>query len=209
MVEGWRIAVVYYQGGIPLGYQIGAPYPADAGPPTLGIDPLGDLYLAWSGLEDTTPHLYTATTDGFGLLGVPSRRDGDFLESIGTGLARMPFGLLWLVIPTCAVMIAPHSRGTVPLAGILYGAAKLLWPSDLFVQSPVVLGTIGFDRFRPEFPVGLAAAIIGLLAAGVFAMLCRLKRPVWQSWLAYALTDVVFTWAVFGANPEILSHHLP
>lgn len=62
--DGWRPAVVYYRGGSALGFQIAACRAADAGPPAIIVAPDGDLILAWTGLEDAIPHLYTAQTGG-------------------------------------------------------------------------------------------------------------------------------------------------
>jgi hypothetical protein len=66
--EMWVPAVVYYQAGITLGYQIVASIPANAAPPTLAIDTWNELHFAWVGLQGAIPTLFTASTGGQGLI---------------------------------------------------------------------------------------------------------------------------------------------
>jgi hypothetical protein len=66
--QKWYPAVVYYQSGKALGYQIVASLPANAGPPSLDVDSRGRLHLAWAGLQGAVPTLFVASTAGRGLI---------------------------------------------------------------------------------------------------------------------------------------------
>lgn len=64
----WYPAIVYYQSGSALGYQIIALVPANAAPPTVAIDSAADLHITWAGLQGATPTLFAASTAGQGLI---------------------------------------------------------------------------------------------------------------------------------------------
>lgn len=196
--QGWRPAVVYYQNGDLLGFQVIAPDPANAGPPVLAADPAGDLHLAWQGLAGAVPHLFTASTAGRGWVPAASHEKLSLFELLARGLAGIPLGLAWLIFPTCVIALAPRNAWTPPLAFVLYGGAKLLWPRALFDHLPPLLNSAGLNRFSPGlvvYTVSLGIAMLSLVGYGLMY-----RRPLWQRWLAYALFDMVLTWIVFGAN---------
>lgn len=60
--DGWRPAVVYFQAGRLLGFQVIASHPANAGPPALAFDAEGKLYVAWPGLRRTATILHVASS---------------------------------------------------------------------------------------------------------------------------------------------------
>ena len=92
--EGWRPGVVYFQDGISLGYHQIADRPANAGPPTISFDAGERLLIAWSGLDGTTPILYTATLTDQGLASSSQNRwslaiiAGVLAGFVGWGIAR-------------------------------------------------------------------------------------------------------------------------
>jgi hypothetical protein len=194
--DGWRPAVVYFQHGDLTGFQVIAPLPADAGPPALLAS--GDLVAAWTGLDGIVPHLYIAQTDGEGLVPAPAPHDHLLRRTLAGALAGIPLGLLWLVLPLCAVVAAPANTWTLPLTLALYGAAELLWPAHLFSRLPPVLAAAHFTSARSL--VEIAVLLIGLIATGVCVLAQQRKRPAWQISLIYPLVDAALTWLVFGAN---------
>jgi len=200
MPDGWHPGVIYYQDGLALGFQIAGQYPADAGPPTLSIDPSGGLHLAWSGLQGVLPHLYTAETGQQGLIAARPQTPNAASGALAGILVGMPLGLLWVVFPTCLVLLAPDNVWTLPLAFALYGLAKLVWPPDLFAQISPALAAAGLDRFDPGFAVALGTLGIAAISATLFRLVYPVKWPLWQRWLVYALLDASLTWGVFGAN---------
>jgi hypothetical protein len=199
--EGWRPAVVYYRHGEALGFQIVAPLPADAGPPGLLADPSGDLVLAWTGLNNMTPHRYTAHTGGKGLVSASVDPNRAALQTLAGALAGIPLGLLWLVLPVCLVLLAPANTWTLPLTLAVYGAGKLIWPATLFTRLPPLLAATGIERqASAHWVVGSTVLLIGLAAGGAWYLAWRLKRPYWQNGLVYPLVDAALTWVIFGAN---------
>jgi hypothetical protein len=194
--DGWRPAVVYFQHGDLIGFQVIAPLPADAGPPALLAS--GDLLAVWTGLDGITPHLYTAQTDGEGLVSAPAPRDHLVRRTLAGALIGIPLGLLWLVLPLCVVIAAPANTWTLPLSLALYGTAELLWPAPLFSRLPPLLAAAHFASARSL--VEIAVLLIGLIATGVCYLAQRHKRPIWQICLIYPLVDAALTWLVFGAN---------
>jgi hypothetical protein len=198
--DGWRPGVVYYRDGAALGFQIAGQFPADAGPPTLSIDPAGDLHLAWSGLQGVTTHLYMADTDRQRLAAAPPQTDSVVSGALAGIVAGIPLGLPWLVLPTCLILLSPGNTWTLPLAFALYGLAKLVWPPALFGQLSPVLAAAGLGRFDPGFAVALGVLVIAIASAAAFRLVYDVKRPLWQRWLVYALLDAALTWGVFGAN---------
>jgi hypothetical protein len=194
--DGWRPAVVYFQHGDLIGFQVIARLPADAGPPALLAS--GDLVAAWTGLDGITPHLYTAQTGGKGLIPAPTPHDHLLRRTLAGALVGIPLGLLWLVLPLCVVIAAPANTWTLPLALALYGAAELLWPASLFSRLPPLLAAAHFAS--PRSLVEIAVLLIGLIATGVCVLAQRRKRPAWQICLIYLLVDAALTWTVFGAN---------
>ncbi len=194
--DGWRPAVVYFQHGDLIGFQVIAPLPADAGPPVLLAS--GDLLAAWTGLDGVTPHLYTAQTDGEGLVPAPARHDHLLRRTLAGALTGIPLGLLWLALPLCVVIVAPANTWTLPLVLALYGTAKLLWPAHLFSRLPPVLAAAHFASARSL--VEITVLLIGLISTGVCYLAQRRKRPTWQISLIYPLLDAALTWLVFGAN---------
>jgi hypothetical protein len=198
--EGWRPAVAYFQGGALLGFQIVAQLPADAAPPALTVDSSGDLYLAWLGLDGTTPHLYTASTAGKGLINAPAPAHHALFQTLGGALPGILPGLVWLILPSAMVLLSPPDTWTLPLALALYGAAKLAWPRDLLAHTPPLLNSIGLTQVDPGLAVGtvvLGTSLLSLAALGLFS---HRRRPLYQQWFVYALLDCVLTWTIFGAN---------
>jgi hypothetical protein len=195
--DGWRSGVVYCQDGSALGFQIVAALPADAGPPSISADPSGTLHLAWSGLQGSLPHLFTADTGELAI--VLPQTDGAVFGVLAGILAGLPMGLLWLVLPTCLILLSPDNTWTLPLAFALYGLAKLVWPPALFALSPA-LAAAGLGRFDPGLAVALGILVIAVVSAASFRLAYHTKRPLWQRWLIYALLDAALTWGVFGAN---------
>jgi hypothetical protein len=198
--DGWRPGVVYYRDGAALGFQIAAQFAADAGPPAISVAPSGTLYLAWSGLHGSLPHLYTAATGQQGLAAALPPTDGAGFSALAGILAGIPMGLMWLVLPTCLVLLSPDNTWTLPLAFALYGLAKLVWPPALFAQLSPPLAAAGLGRFDPGFAVALGTLVIAVVSVAVFRLAYHVKRPLWQRWLVYALLDAALTWGVFGAN---------
>jgi hypothetical protein len=198
--DGWRPGVVYYRDGAALGFQIAGQFPADAGPPTLSVDPSGDLHLAWPGLQGVTTHLYTADMNGQGLAAALPETDSVVSGALAGIVAGIPLGLPWLVLPTCLILLSPGNTWTLPLAFALYGLAKLVWPPALFAQLSPVLAAAGLGRFNPGFAVALGVLVIAIASAAVFRLVYDAKRPLWQRWLVYALLDAALTWGVFGTN---------
>jgi hypothetical protein len=199
--EGWRPAVVYYQNGEALGFQIVAPLPADAGPPGLLAGQTGELVLAWTGLNNMTPHLYTAHTSGKGLVSVSVDSDRAALRTLAGVLAGIPLGLLWLILPICVVLLAPANTWTLPLTLAVYGAGKLVWPATLFTRLPPLLAATGIEQqVSANWVIGSTVLLIGLAAGGAWYLAWWLKRPYWQNGLVYPLVDMALTWVIFGAN---------
>ncbi|HVO70285.1 MAG TPA: hypothetical protein VMT24_09575 [Aggregatilineaceae bacterium] len=198
--DGWRPGVVYYRDGAGLGFQIVGQFPADAGPPTLSADPSGTLHLAWSGLQGSLFHLYTADTGQQGLAAAPPSTDGAAYEVLAGILAGISLGLFWVVFPTCLVLLSPDNTWTLPLAFALYGLAKLVWPPALFAQPSPALAAAGLGRLDPGLAVALGTLVIAVISVAVFRAAYYVKRPLWQRWLVYALLDAALTWGVFGAN---------
>jgi hypothetical protein len=198
--DGWRPGVVYYRDGAALGFQIVGERSADGGPPTIAVDPSGKLHLAWSGLQGIVPHLYTAEMDRKGL--VASRpQTGGVLSGVLAGIvAGMPLGTLWIVLPTCLVLLSPDNTWTLPLAFALYGLAKLVWPPALFARLSPPLAAAGLGRIDPGLAVALGMLLIAVVSATVFRLAYPVKRPLWQRWLVYAMLDAALTWGIFGAN---------
>jgi hypothetical protein len=194
--DGWRPAVVYFQHGNLIGFQVIAPLPADAGPPALLAS--DDLYAAWTGLDGITPHLYTAQTGGKGLVSAPAPHGHLLRRTLAGALVGIPLGLLWLVLPLCVVIAAPANTWTLPFALALYGTAKLLWPAHLFSRLPPLLAAAHFASARSL--VEIAVLLIGLIATGVCVLAQRRKYPTWRICLIYPLVDAALTWLVFGAN---------
>jgi hypothetical protein len=194
--DGWQPAVVHFQQGDPIGFQVIAPLPADAGPPALLAS--DDLLAVWTGLDGITPHLYTAQTSGKGLISAPTPHDHLLRRTLAGALVGIPLGLLWLVLPLCVVIVAPENPWTLPLALALYGTAKLLWPAHLFSRLPPALAAAHFTSARSL--VEITVLLIGLISTGACVLAQRRKRPTRQIYLTYLLLDAALTWLVFGAN---------
>ncbi|NDJ75016.1 MAG: hypothetical protein GYB65_02045 [Chloroflexi bacterium] len=193
--DGWRPAVVYFQAGQALGFQVITALPANAGPATPVRDPAGDLVLAWPVLQGTDVGLYIASTAGAGLVEVAPEAGENDRDTITArrALAWVPVGLVWLVVPGCIILLSPHNRWAFPLAVMIYSSTKLVWPATLFEHIPNLLDDAGIS-------VGVAVLLIALIGGGLASLAQYFRRPIWQGWLLYALPDVVITWVVFGEN---------
>lgn len=198
-LDGWRPGIVYFQAGDLLGFQVIAPLPADSGPPSLLVEPSGDLHLAWVGLDGTTPRLFSAHTGGKWLAVAPGDHDDVLLRTLGGALTGCVLGLAWLALPACVLLLAPRNVWALPLVLALYGAGKLLWPPELFTRLPPLLAATGIDAHTsPDLIIGSAVLVIGFVASGMWYLARGHVRG--HSSLVYLVADAVLTWAVFGAN---------
>ena len=195
---GWKPAVIYFQGGQPLGYQVVAAAPADVGPAVLGRDPTGNLRLAWLGLVGPTPHLYTAYTGDQGL----TRHTEQDSNGAGILLAGL-LGLVWFVVPGALIVLTPRRAWTLPLAAALYGSSKLIWPPGLYDRIPSLAHLIGLGPAQPGLVVGGAVLVISLVAISTLAAQMHYRRPPGICWLTYAATDAILTWMIFGPQFSI------
>ncbi len=192
--DGWQPAVIYYQHGHQLGFQVIAPRPADAGPLVLLVS--GDIYAAWTGLDGIAPHLYTARLDG--LVSASAGQNHRGPRTLAGVLVGIPLGLIWLALPLCIMIFAPANTWTLPLTLALYGAAKLLWPAHLFARLPPLLAAAHFASARSV--IEMTVLLIGLTAAGVCYLAQQRERPAWQIGIIYLSVDAALTWLIFGAN---------
>lgn len=198
--DGWRPAVAYFKNGRRVGFQVAAHFPADAGPVSVSVDQAGSLHLAWTGLNDAVPHLYTASSGAQGIPSSPDSASSRWLHAAAGLIAGLPLGLLWLVLPTALIVLAPVKSWAFPLALGLYTAAKLLWPPALYSHVPPPLIAAGLDHLSPAVTVGAAALVIGLLASAALLAARRTGRPPLYTWIIFAALDVALTWFIFGAN---------
>ncbi len=197
MVDGWHPAVIYMRDGRLFGFQIAAQRPADAGPSILGADMSGGLHLAWIGLRDAVPHLYTASS---GVTTASPRADDTWLHITAGLVAGIPLGLVWLLLPTGLILLTSADFWTLPLALTLYGAAKLLWPPTLYMHVSPLLVRAGLGLASPGLAVGAAVLITGLVSSAGLIAIYRPGYPLWRPWAVFVALDMLLTWLVFGAN---------
>ena len=198
--DGWRPANAYFKDGRRIGFQVAVSYPVNGGPLSLSVDQAGSLHLAWIGLNDATPHLYTASTGTQGITSSSGSASGRWLHTAAGLVAGLPLGILWLILPTILIMLAPTEFWTLPLALTLYTAAKLLWPTALFTRLPPLLIAAGLDQLSPALAIGATTLVIGLLASAALLVAHRARCLPLYPWVAYVALDMPLTWLIFGAN---------
>ncbi|MBI5960571.1 MAG: hypothetical protein HY866_17665 [Chloroflexi bacterium] len=109
--NGWQPGIIYFQNGKLLGFQVVSNQPADAGPPALAVSAGGDLVLAWSGLKEAVPHLYSASTAGKGL-DEPSPGALSLALRISAGTV-IGWGIGWMVTALITRFALRKQRSTV------------------------------------------------------------------------------------------------
>ncbi len=182
---GWRPAVAFFQAGKRVDFQIVARQPANAGPPAAAVDEKGSVHMAWASRQGAVSHLLLTGGEG-------DQQNEDRSLALLAGLVRLPLVFLWLFIPVGLIWISPRFA---PLSLILYSAAQIIWPRDLFATLPPLL--TGLDHFQPAFVAGGTVLIIGAAAATVWVSLSWQKQ---RAWLFFFLVDALLTWLIFGPN---------
>ncbi|MFQ5595664.1 MAG: hypothetical protein ACE5HA_16075 [Anaerolineae bacterium] len=215
-----QVSAVFFQAGVPTGYQLLSFTPASSTHPAIFSDDAGRLYLTWLEKGDLPGWAvyYASTTPGLreALGGVTpddaGRLTAEVIFGLLAGAALIPVALTWIVPSMIVFGLAGRLRGveerlTSPGSMVsLVLALGVLWGIKLSVL-PGILEYVPLSAWLPVIPswlkspfrLGVPLLIAGLafLAAWNYAYR-RVESSIFGFWVVYAVVDAILTMAVYG-----------
>ena len=215
-----QVSAVFFQDGVPTGYQLLSFSPASSTHPAIFSDEAGRLYLTWlekgelpgwvvyfaSTAPDMREALSGVTPDDAG------RLSAETLFGLLAGAALLPVALTWIVPSMIAFGVTGRLRGVearLTSAGTLVSLALaliVLWGVKLAVL-PGILEYVPLSVWLPVIPARLAFAMrfgtpaliaaLALLIAWNYAYR-REESTVFGFWVIYTVVDAILTMAVYG-----------
>ncbi|GAB4527856.1 MAG: hypothetical protein Kow0063_03540 [Anaerolineae bacterium] len=220
--EQGQVSIVFFQGGIPAGYQQISFTPASSGLPAILSDQGGYLYITWlvSGAESGYDVYFSSTApDVRQALGKVTWGDigqlgAETVFGLLAGVVLTPLALAWIVAPLLVLGLTSllrrkDERFTSPgvLASLVL-AIGAYWISKLALM-PTIRDYVPFSAWLPFIPpaFGLPLQVLTpLLITGLALMLAwrytyAQDRPSPFFFLAiYAAVDAILTMAVYGVT---------
>ncbi len=195
----WYPVMAYFQRGALLGEQRLSPRSAEGGPPAATLVSDNELIATWSELVGPEARRYSARIMLDDDMPQPDASNV-IAQILGGGLVALPFGLIWLIVPTLLVMFTARNLWTLRFAYIVYGAGKLLWPGALFGFVPPVLLLTHVSWLITPAGTALCELVLALVTLGPLLAggMHRRQSPRW--WVVCAFGDMLLTCAVFGGN---------
>jgi hypothetical protein len=214
-----QITNVIFADGELIGYQLACNTMHWSRLPNLSNDPDGNLHLSWAdGLAPGPSDVFYATTSPLVRERVDHIAGDDLLLAVlntafsaATGVALLPFVVLWIVPSLVWVFISgfflgPDAvrslRGYVALAIALlvYQVGKVYFTPALFDYVPF---SVSVPFLPPQFYAPLQVLTPVLIAAvGTVAVIYTLlrveARSVFTAWLAFILSDAFLTTILYG-----------
>lgn len=217
-----QVAVLYFEGGSPLGSEVVTFTPAPSTRPVIQSGRDGALHLMWlERAEQEGQVVYYSSTDPrvvTSLQGMTSddlaRLTADTLFAMLSGMLFFPLALLWLILPVVVILASSFlrregeslmRRGTLismTAAVAIYWFVKLLVIPGLFATTP-------FSAWHPVIPTWLAIGLrfiipvsvsaLGLLAAWQFTYRRGRHSPLFFI-LLFGLFDGALSMAIYAES---------
>lgn len=218
--EEAQISTLFFQDGVPTGYQLLSFTAPNSTEPFLVSDNAGWLYVTWLERGDAPGLIvYLASTrpDVVAALGSVTPEDvgriaADTLFGLVAGALLVPLVLAWLVAPLVVLVLTGRLRDDDrPLTSIggffSLGLALLVYWIGKLVTLPAIVEYAPFTAWVPIIPAWLASILrvaVPLLIAALALVVAwywtyrRQEGSAYHFLVFYALVDGVLTAAVYG-----------
>ena len=201
--EKWQAILVDIGDKGVLSYEIIDGLPANASAPHIWIDENGSMTASWATIqhEKILQHVISNQPDLIAQqVSEASNNKEGFGETLLKLILRLPYGILWLILPIGMLMSFERNRLVVPslqivLILIVYWLGKALIHGDV-LNSPPGFDYTDQDSVRVGVALGSSALVAGAIAQRIWNM-----EIDWQTVLMiFLIGDIAMTFLIFSTN---------
>lgn len=201
--EKWQAILVDIGDKGVLSYEIIDGLPANASAPHIWIDENGSMTASWATIqhEKILQHVISNQPDLIAQqVSEASNNKEGFGETLLKLILRLPYGILWLILPIGMLMSFERNRLVVPslqivLILIVYWLGKALIHGDV-LNSPPGFDYTDQDSVRVGVALGSSALVAGAIAQRIWNM-----EIDWQTVLmVFLVGDIAMTFLIFSTN---------